>query len=147
MTLKDRLTEDMKAALRAQDKARLGTVRLALAAIKQREVDERVSLDDAQVLAVLEKLIKQRREAIAQFAGGGRTDLVEKETAEIAVLSGYLPAQLSESELTALIEEAVRVSGAASLKDMGKVMAVVKGKAAGRADMGALSARIKQRLS
>ncbi|MBV9619507.1 MAG: GatB/YqeY domain-containing protein, partial [Gammaproteobacteria bacterium] len=113
MALKDRLTEDMKGALRAGDKERLGTVRLALAAIKQREVDERVTLDDAQVLGVLEKLIKQRREAIAQFAGGGRTDLVEKETAEIGVLSGYLPAQLSESELTALIEEAIRASGAA----------------------------------
>ncbi len=147
MSLKDRLTEDMKGAMRAGDKARLGTVRMALAAIKQREVDERISLDDAQVLAVLEKLIKQRREAIAQFETGGRADLVAKESAEIEVLRAYLPEPLTEAALAALIEEAVTASGAASLKDMGKVMALVKARAAGRTDMGALSARIKQRLS
>jgi len=147
MALKDRLTEDMKTAMRAADKERLGTVRLALAAIKQREVDERVTLDDAQVLGVLEKMIKQRREAIAQFQSGGRADLVAKETAEIAVLQQYLPAQMGEAEIDALIAEAIQSTGAASVKDMGKVMAVVKPKAQGRTDMGALSARIKQKLS
>ena len=146
MALKDRLTEDMKTAMRAADKERLGTVRLALAAIKQREVDERVSLDDAQILGVLEKMIKQRREAIAQFQTGGRADLVAKETAEIAVLQQYLPAQMGEAEIDALIAEAIQSTGAASVKDMGKVMAVVKAKAQGRTDMGALSARIKQKL-
>jgi uncharacterized protein YqeY len=146
MALKDRITEDMKSALRAADKERLATVRLALAAIKQREVDERISLDDAQVLAVLEKMIKQRREAIAQFHSGGREDLVARETAEIAVLQQYLPAQLSEAEVEALIREAIQSTGATSLKDMGKVMAAVKAKAQGRTDMGALSARIKQQL-
>ncbi len=146
MALKDRLTEDMKTAMRAADKERLGTVRLALAAIKQREVDERVSLDDAQVLGVIEKMIKQRREAIAQFHTGGRADLVAKETAEIAVLQQYLPAQMSEAEIEALIAAAIQSTGAASVKDMGKVMAVVKAKAQGRTDMGALSARIKQKL-
>ncbi len=146
MALKDRLTEDMKTAMRAADKERLGTVRLALAAIKQREVDERVSLDDAQILGVLEKMIKQRREAIVQFQSGGRADLVAKETAEIAVLQQYLPAQMEEAEIDALIAEAIQSTGAASIKDMGKVMAVVKPKAQGRTDMGALSARIKQKL-
>ena len=146
MALKDRLTEDMKSAMRAADKERLGTVRLALAAIKQREVDERVSLDDAQVLGVIEKMIKQRREAIAQFHSGGRADLVAKESAEIAVLQQYLPAQMGDAEIDALIAEAIRSTGAASVKDMGKVMAVVKPKAQGRTDMGALSARIKQKL-
>jgi uncharacterized protein YqeY len=146
MALKDRLTEDMKTAMRAADKERLGTVRLALAAIKQREVDERVSLDDAQILGVLEKMIKQRREAIAQFQSGGRADLVAKETAEIAVLQQYLPAQMSEAEIDALIAEAIQSTGAASIKDMGKVMAVVKPKAQGRTDMGGLSARIRQKL-
>jgi uncharacterized protein len=146
MALKDRLTEDMKTAMRAADKERLGTVRLALAAIKQREVDERVNLDDAQILGVLEKMIKQRREAIVQFQSGGRADLVAKETAEIAVLQQYLPAQMEEAEIDALIAEAIQSTGAASIKDMGKVMAVVKPKAQGRTDMGALSARIKQKL-
>ena len=146
MALKDRLTEDMKTAMRAADRERLGTVRLALAAIKQREVDERVSLDDAQILGVLEKMIKQRREAIVQFQSGGRADLVAKETAEIAVLQQYLPAQMEEAEIDALIAEAIQSTGAASIKDMGKVMAVVKPKAQGRTDMGALSARIKQKL-
>jgi uncharacterized protein YqeY len=146
MALKDRITEDMKTAMRAGDKARLATVRLALAAIKQREVDERISLDDAQVLAVLEKMIKQRREAITQFASGNRADLVAKETAEIGVLQQYLPAQMSEAEVDALIQEAIQATGAASMKDMGKVMAAVKAKAQGRTDMGALSARIKQKL-
>ena len=146
MALKERITEDMKSAMRAGEKDRLGTIRLALAAIKQREVDERVSLDDAQVLVVLEKMIKQRKEAISQFDSGGRADLVAKETAEIAVLQGYLPAQMSEAEIDALIAEAITATGAASVKDMGKVMAVVKPRAQGRADMGAISARIKQKL-
>ncbi|HYL03086.1 MAG TPA: GatB/YqeY domain-containing protein [Steroidobacteraceae bacterium] len=147
MALKERITEDMKSAMRAADKERLGTIRLALAAIKQREVDERITLDDAQVLAVLEKMIKQRREAIAQFHSGGRADLVAKETAEIGVLQAYLPAQLSEAELEALISQSIAAAGATSIKDMGKVMALVKPQAAGRADLGAVSARIKQKLS
>jgi uncharacterized protein len=147
MALKERITEDMKSAMRAGDKERLATIRLALAAIKQREVDERITLDDPQVLAVLEKMIKQRREAIAQFESGGRADLVAKETAEIAVLQGYLPTPFSDAEIDALIGEAIAASGAASIKDMGKVMAVVRPKALGRADMGAISARIKQKLS
>jgi uncharacterized protein YqeY len=146
MALKERITEDMKSAMRAGEKERLATIRLALAAIKQREVDERVTLDDAQVLAVVEKMIKQRREAISQFETGGRADLVAKEKAEIAVLQGYLPAQMTEADLDALIAEAIAATGAASIKDMGKVMAVVKPKAQGRADMGAVSARIKQKL-
>ena len=146
MALKERITEDMKTAMRAGDKERLATVRLLLAAIKQREIDERISLDDGQVLAVIEKMIKQRREAISQFASGGRSDLVAKETAEIGVLQAYLPTQLSAAEIDALITEAIAATGAASIKDMGKVMGFVKPKAQGRADMGAVSARIKQKL-
>jgi len=132
--------------MRAGDKERLATVRLLLAAIKQREVDERITLDDGQVLAVIDKMIKQRREAISQFEAGGRADLVAKETAETTVLQAYLPAQLTAAEIDALITEAIAATGAASIKDMGKVMGFVKGKAQGRADMGALSARIKQKL-
>jgi len=146
MALKDRITEDMKTALKAADKERLSTIRLALAAIKQREVDERITLDDAQVLAVLDKMIKQRREAIAQFQSGGRADLVARETAEIGVLQGYLPAQMSEAELDELIAQSIAAAGATSVKDMGKVMALVKPKAQGRADLGAVSARVKQKL-
>jgi uncharacterized protein len=147
MALKERITEDMKSAMRAGEKERLATIRLALAAIKQREVDERITLDDTQVLAVLEKMIKQRREAIVQFEAGARADLVAKESAEIAVLQGYLPAQLASAEIDTLIAEAIAATGAASIKDMGKVMAAVKPKVQGRADMGAVSARIKQKLS
>jgi uncharacterized protein len=146
MALKDRVTEDMKTAMRAGDKERLATIRLLLAAIKQREVDERITLDDGQVLAVIDKMMKQRRESIAQFASGGRSDLVAKENAEIEVLQGYLPAQLTSGELDALISEAITATGAASIKDMGKVMGFVKPKAQGRTDMGALSARIRQKL-
>jgi uncharacterized protein YqeY len=146
MALKDRITEDMKTAMRSGEKERLATIRLALAAIKQREVDERITLDDTQVLAVLEKMIKQRREAIVQFESGKRADLVAKESAEIVVLQAYLPAQMSEAELDALIAEAVSTTGATSVKDMGKVMGFVKPKAQGRCDMGAVSARIKQKL-
>jgi uncharacterized protein YqeY len=146
MALKDRITEDMKTAMRAGDKERLATVRLLLAAIKQREVDERITLDDGQILAVIEKMIKQRRESITQFEIGRRSDLVAKENAEIGVLQAYLPAQLTPSEVETLIAEAIAATGAASIKDMGKVMGFVKPKAQGRTDMGALSARIKQKL-
>jgi uncharacterized protein len=147
MPLKDRITEEMKTAMRAGEKERLATIRLILSAIKQREVDERITLDDSQVLAAIEKMIKQRKEAITQFDAGGRADLVAKETAEIAILQTYLPAQMSDAEIDGLITEAIASSGAASIKDMGKVMAAVKAKAQGRADMGAVSARIKQKLS
>jgi uncharacterized protein len=145
--LKDRITEDMKTAMRAGEKERLATIRLILSAIKQREVDERIALDDSQVLAAIEKMVKQRKEAITQFEAGGRADLVAKETAEIAILQTYLPAQMSDSDIDGLIAEAIASTGAASIKDMGKVMAAVKAKAQGRADMGAVSARIKQKLS
>jgi hypothetical protein len=147
MTLKDRITEDMKSALRAGEKERLGTVRLALAAIKQREVDERITLDDGQVLAVLEKMIKQRKEAITQFQAGGRADLVAKESAEVSILEAYLPARLSDAELDALIAAAISSTGASSPKDMGKVIALVKSQAQGRADMGVVSGRVKEKLS
>jgi hypothetical protein len=147
VTLKERITEDMKAAMRASDKERLSTIRMVQAAIKQREVDERIVLDDAQVIAVLEKMVKQRRESIVAFEQGGRADLADKEKAEIALLQVYLPAQLSEAEVDALIREAIATTGASSVKDMGKVMGAVKAKAAGRADMGAVSARIKAALS
>ena len=147
MTLKERITEDMKSALRAGEKDRLATVRMILAAVKQREVDERIQLDDAQVLAVLEKMVKQRKESIAQFESGGRADLVAKEAAELALVQAYLPAQMSDAELDALIAEAIATTGAATIKDMGKVMGLVKTKAAGRADMAAVGARIKQKLS
>ncbi|MGH8179413.1 MAG: GatB/YqeY domain-containing protein [Steroidobacteraceae bacterium] len=147
MTLKERITEDMKSALRAGEKERLGTIRLALAAIKQREVDERITLDDGQVLAVLDKMIKQRKESITQFQAGGRPDLVAKESAEVSILEGYLPARMSDAELDALIAGAIASSGATSARDMGKVMALVKSQAQGRADMGAVSARVKEKLS
>ena len=146
MTLKERITEDMKTAMRSGEKDRLAVIRLLQAAIKQREVDERITLDDAQVTSVLEKMIKQRKESVVAFEKGGRADLVDKENAEIAVLQPYLPAQLSDAELDALIAEAISSTGAASIKDMGKVMGVVKAKAAGKADMGAVGARIKARL-
>jgi uncharacterized protein len=146
MTLKERITEDMKTAMRSGEKDRLAVIRLLQAAIKQREVDERITLDDAQITAVLEKMIKQRKESVVAFEKGNRADLVAKENAEIAVLQPYLPAQLSEAELDALIAEAISSTGAASIKDMGKVMGVVKSKAAGKADMGAVGARIKAKL-
>ena len=146
MTLKERISEDMKTAMRSGDKDRLAVIRLLQAAIKQREVDERITLDDAQVTAVLEKMIKQRKESIVAFEKGGRADLVAKESSEIAVLQPYLPAQLSDAELDALIAEAIASTGAASIKDMGKVMGLVKSKAAGKADMGAVGARIKAKL-
>jgi hypothetical protein len=146
MALRDSITEDMKTAMRAGDKERLGLIRMLLAAIKQREVDERITLDDGQTLSVIEKMIKQRKESVGQFEAGGRTDLAEKETAEIAVLSAYLPTQLSAAELDAIIQEAISTTEAQSIKDMGKVMGIVKGNAAGRADMSAVGARIKALL-
>ena len=146
MSLKARITEDMKSAMRAGEKDRLSCIRMLQAGIKQREVDERIELDDAQVLAVIDKMIKQRRESVAQFQAGNRADLVAKETAEIDVLTGYLPAQLGDTELAALVKDAIVASGAASMKDMGKVMGILKPKVQGRADMGALSARIKTAL-
>ena len=147
MSLKERITEDMKSAMRSGEKDRLGQIRMLQAAIKQREVDERIMLDDAQVTAVLEKMIKQRREAISQFEAGGRADLAAKEITEIALLQGYLPEQLAPAELEALVAAAITESGAATVKDMGKVMALVKARAAGRADMGAVSALIKSKLA
>jgi uncharacterized protein YqeY len=146
MSLKERITDDMKAAMRSGEKERLGLIRMITSAIKQREVDERITLDDSQVLSVLEKMIKQRKESLVQFQAGNRQDLVDKEAAEITLLQGYLPAQLSDSEIDVLIGDAIRATGAASVKDMGKVMAVIKGKAQGRADMAAVGAKIKAKL-
>jgi uncharacterized protein len=146
MSLKERITEDMKAAMRSGEKERLGVIRLITSAIKQREVDERIVLDDTQVLSVLEKMIKQRKESVAQFQAGNRQDLVDKENSEITLLQGYMPSQLSDAELDALISEAVTATGAGSIKDMGKVMAVIKAKAQGRADMAAVGAKIKAKL-
>ncbi len=146
MSLKARITEDMKAAMRAGEKDRLSCIRMLQAGIKQREVDERITLDDAQVLAVVDKMIKQRKESVAQFEAGNRADLVAKESAEIALLSGYLPAQLGASELDAMIKDAITATSAASMKDMGKVMGVLKPQVQGRTDMSALSARIKSAL-
>ena len=147
MSLKSRIQEDMKSAMRAAAKERLGTIRLLMAAIKQREVDERIELDDTQILSVIDKMVKQRRESIAQFEAGGRQDLVAKESEELKLLSDYRPAQLSDAELDALISEAIATTSASSIKDMGKVMALIKSKAQGRADMGAVGARIKAKLS
>jgi uncharacterized protein YqeY len=137
----------MKAAMRSGEKERLGVIRMITSAIKQREVDERITLDDAQVLSVLEKMIKQRKESVAQFQAGNRQDLVDKESAEITLLQSYMPSQLSGAEIDTLINDAVAATGAASVKDMGKVMAIIKTKAQGRADMGAVGAKIKARLS
>ena len=147
MTLKDRITEDMKAAMRAKESERLGTIRMITAAIKQREVDERIALDDVQVLSVIEKMIKTRKESIEQFKAGNRDDLVARESKEIELLQAYLPAQLSEGEVDALIREAIAESGATSIKEMGKAMALLKQKAQGRADMAAASAKLKAKLS
>ncbi len=133
--------------MRAGEKERLGVIRMLTAAIKQREVDERITLDDAQVLSVLEKMVKQRKESLVQFQAGNRPDLVEKEEAEIRLLQTYLPLQLSDAEIDALIAEAVQSTGAASVKDMGKVMGLIKARAQGRADMAAVGAKIKAKLS
>jgi uncharacterized protein len=146
MTLKTRITDDMKAAMKAKDAQRLGAVRLALAAIKQREVDERKDLSDTDVLAVLEKMIKQRRDSIQQYTAGNRKDLADQEQFEIDVLAAYLPRQASEAEVDAVIAEAIAATGAKGVADMGKVMGQVKAKLAGRADMGQVSGRVKARL-
>jgi len=147
MSLKERITDDMKTAMRSGEKERLGVIRMITSAIKQREVDERITLDDPQVLSVLEKMIKQRKESLVQFQAGNRQDLVDKEAAEITLLQGYLPSQLNEVEIDGLINDAIAASGAAGIKDMGKVMGIIKAKAQGRADMAAVGAKIKARLS
>jgi len=147
VTLKERISEDMKSAMRASEKERLSTIRLIQAAIKQREVDERITLDDAQVVSIIEKMVKQRKESIVQFEKGDRPDLAAREREEIELLQTYLPEQLSEAELDAIIQDAMASSGASSVKEMGKVMAIVKSKAAGRADMSAVAARIKAVLN
>jgi hypothetical protein len=144
--LKQRLNDDMKAAMKAGDKPRLGVIRLINAAIKQREVDERTELDDSQVLAVLEKMLKQRRDSIAQYESAGREDLAANERLELQIIQGYLPEALSDAEVDAHIEQAINATGAASMRDMGKVMAVLKPRLQGRAEMGAVSQRVKARL-
>ncbi|MEO7324713.1 MAG: GatB/YqeY domain-containing protein [Dokdonella sp.] len=146
MSLKERLVDDMKAAMKSGDKDRLGVIRLINAAIKQREVDERIMLDDAQVLAAIEKMLKQRRDSITQFRAASREDLAIIEEFEVGVIQTYLPAQFSAAEIDAIIEKAVADSGATGAKDMGKVIALVKPQVAGRADMGALSQQVKARL-
>lgn len=147
MSLKERISEDMKAAMRAKDSARLGAIRLLLAAMKQKEVDERISLDDAATIAIVEKLIKQRRDSIAQYEAAGRTDLVNAEKFELEVLMAYMPAGLSEAEINAAIDAAIAQTGAAGPADMGKLMGVLKPQLAGRADMAQVSAKIKNRLA
>jgi uncharacterized protein YqeY len=147
MSLKDQITDDMKAAMRAKDSERLGTIRLILAEIKRKEVDERIELDDAQVTAIVEKMIKQRKDSISQFENGGRQDLADKEKSELTVLAAYMPASLSDEEVAAEVQAAVAASGAAGPQDMGKVMAILKPKLAGRADMTAVSAQVKKALS
>ncbi len=147
MSLKDQINEDMKSAMRAKDAARLLTIRGLMAAMKQKEVDERVTLDDAAVIAIVDKLIKQRKDSISQFAAAGRTDLVEKETAELQVLEAYLPARMSAEEITAEVAKIVAELGATGPGDMGKVMGAVKAKLAGKADMALVSAAVKQALA
>ena len=146
-SLRERINEEMKAAMRAKQAARLSAIRLLQAAIKQKEVDERITLDDTAVLGIVEKLIKQRKDSIEQFAKAGRTDLVDKEQAELDLLSGYLPQQISDAELEATIAAAIAESGAVGPQGMGKVMAILKPRIAGRADMGKASALVKQRLT
>ena len=147
MSLKDQINDDMKAAMRARESERLATIRLLLAAIKQREVDDRVTLDDAGITAVIDKMIKQRKDSMSQFEAAGRSDLVEKEAAELTVLTGYMPAQLSDAEIAAEVQAAVAQVGAAGPQDMGKVMGVLKPRLAGRADMTAVSGLVKAALS
>lgn len=144
--LRQTLTNDMKAAMKAGEKDKLAVIRMAMAAVKQREVDERIELDDAAVLAIIEKMVKQRRESISQFEKGGRPELAAAEAAEIELLSVYLPEPLDDAALQAIIDDAIKSTGAESMRDMGKVMAAVKSAAAGRADMGKVSADIKARL-
>ncbi len=144
--LKTRITEDMKDAMRARDSARLSTIRMLLAAIKQREIDERIELTDADVVAVIDKMVKQRKDSITQFVAGRREDLADKERAEVAVLTAYRPRQLSDAEIDAEITAAIAATGAAGMAAMGRVMGIVKGKLAGRADLAAVSSRVKARL-
>ena len=146
MSLKAQIQEDIKAAMKAKESFRLATLRLLSAAIKQKEVDERIELDDAAVLAIVEKLIKQRKDSISQFEKAGRQDLVDAESAELAILSAYLPAQMSEAEIAAAIDAAIASTGAAGPKDMGKLMGVLKPQLAGKADMGKVSALVKGKL-
>ncbi|MGB5064295.1 MAG: GatB/YqeY domain-containing protein [Candidatus Competibacter sp.] len=147
MSLKERIQDDMKTAMRAKDKERLGAIRLILAAVKQREVDERIELDDAQLLGVLEKMIKQRRESLAQYQSAGREDLAARESFEIDLIQSYRPAPLSEADINTLVANAIAVTGAQSVRDMGKVMALIKDQAQGRADMSEVSARVKARFN
>ncbi|KAA6183571.1 GatB/YqeY domain-containing protein [Thiohalocapsa marina] len=145
--LKQRLQDDMKAAMKSGDKPRLGVIRLINAAIKQREVDERIELDDTQVLVVLDKMLKQRRDSIAQYEAAGRQDLAEQERFEVEICQGYLPAALSDAEIAGMIDDAVTATGAAAMQDMGKVMAILKPQMQGRADMAAVSKQVKARLT
>jgi len=146
MSLKDRIQDEMKVALRAHDKERLGAIRLILAAVQQQEIDQRITLDDTQIVAVLNRMIKQRRDSIAQFQRGGRDDLAAKEAFEIEVIQSYLPAALSDAEIDAMIAAAIASTGAQTARDMGKVMAILKNQLQGRADMATVSARVKTRL-
>lgn len=147
MSLKDQISEDMKAAMRAKETARLGAIRLLLAAMKQREVDERITLSDADVLSIIDKMIKQRRDSISQYEAAGRQELADAEKFEVGVLQGYMPQQMTEAEIEAAVAEAITASGAKSPQEMGKVIALLKPKLAGRADMGKVSALVKARLS
>jgi uncharacterized protein YqeY len=147
MALREQLNEDIKSAMKAREQDRLATLRLMLSAVKQREVDERITLDDAGVIAVVEKMIKQRRESIAQYEKGARQDLADKERAEIAILEAYLPKQMSQAEVEAAVAEAIAATGAKSAADMGKVMGLLKPKLAGKADMGKVSGLVKGKLS
>ena len=147
MSLKTRLADDMKAAMRSKETLKLGAIRMLMAAIKQKEIDERIEADDGQVLAIVEKQIKQRRDSIEQYAKAGRDELVAAEQAELDVLTAYMPAQASEADIDAALQAAIAATGAAGMKDMGKVMGILKAELAGRADMGALSARVKAALS
>jgi uncharacterized protein YqeY len=145
--LKTRITEDMKSAMKAKDKDALKAVRMILGAIKQKEVDERIELDDTQVLAVIQKMVKQRKDSISQFKDAGRTDLVDVEEAELVIINNYMPEQLSEAEIAAAVDKAIADTGASSMQDMGKLMGLLKGQLDGKADMGAISGLIKAKLS
>ena len=147
MTLKEQITEDMKSAMRAKEAERLGTIRLLLAAIKQREVDERITVDDAGIIAIIEKLIKQRKDSIEQFQKAGRTDLVDQESKELAILQAYMPAQLSAAEVQSAIQKVIADLGASGPQDMGKVIGALKAQLAGRADMGMVSGLVKATLA
>jgi len=147
VSLKTQITEDMKTAMRARETARLGAIRLLLAALKQREVDERIELTDADVLAIIDKMLKQRRDSISQYKAANRQDLVDVEEFEVSVLQTYMPQQMNEAEIAAAVDQAISASGAAGVKDMGKVMAILKPQLAGRADLGKVSGLVKSQLS